>query len=169
MGTSVSGTVFEEKSANIQDGVGRTGGDKKVPMPIMLDLDSDEDDEQGDHIIEKALDKAPEKDLVDLAGILGECFLSTCAVILSLGPKGRISWVFQEGNLVEQLNLCCLFVCLLAGMHNVLNQSQYYNALKGKAQDENSTTTFDGVIKAYQPRIVPDEPDNETNVDECIQ
>lgn len=35
-------------------------------------------------------------------------------------------------------------------MHNVLNQNQYYNALKGKSQDENTGTTFDGVVKAYQ-------------------
>uniref|UniRef100_A0A1I7S893 Tropomodulin n=1 Tax=Bursaphelenchus xylophilus TaxID=6326 RepID=A0A1I7S893_BURXY len=115
------GKVFEEKNPNVQDG--GKGKDKKVPMPIMLDLDSDTEGE-GDDFIEKALDKAPEKDLVDLAGILG--------------------------------------------MHNVLNQTQYYNALKGKAQDEN-TATFDGVIKAYQPRIVPDEPENQTDVDQCIQ
>jgi hypothetical protein len=55
------------------------------------------------------------------------------------------------------------------GMHNVLNQNQYYNALKGKTQDENTGTTFDNVVKAYQPRIVPDEGENETNVDECIK
>lgn len=53
-------------------------------------------------------------------------------------------------------------------MHNVLNQNQYYNALKGKVQDENTGTTFDNVVKAYQPRIVPDEGENETDVDSCI-
>lgn len=37
-------------------------------------------------------------------------------------------------------------------MHNVLNQPQYYNALKGKGQNEETGTTFTGVIKAYQPR-----------------
>lgn len=51
-----------------------------MEMPIELDLDDDEEDLNG------ALQEAPEKDLVDLAGILG--------------------------------------------MHNLLNQSQYYNALK---------------------------------------
>jgi hypothetical protein len=56
-----------------------------------------------------------------------------------------------------------------SGMHNVLNQNQYYNALKGKMQDENTGTTFDGIVKAYQPRIVPDEGENETDVDECIK
>lgn len=51
-----------------------------MEMPIELDLDDDEDD------LDEALHEAPEKDLVDLAGILG--------------------------------------------MHSLLNQSQYYNALK---------------------------------------
>jgi tropomodulin len=97
--------------------------DEKIPMPIMLDVDSDDDN--YDDIVDAALDKAPEKDLVDLAGILG--------------------------------------------MHNVLNQNQYYNALKGKTQDENTGTTFDGIVKAYQPRIVPDEGENETDVDDCIK
>lgn len=54
-------------------------------------------------------------------------------------------------------------------MHNVLNQPQYYNALKGKSQDETGGVSFNGVIKAYQPRVVPDEPENETNVEECIK
>ncbi|KAI6180295.1 Transket-pyr domain-containing protein [Aphelenchoides besseyi] len=91
-------------------------------MPIMLDVDSE--DEEYDTVVEKALDRAPEKDLVDLAGILG--------------------------------------------MHNVLNQNQYYNALKGKQQDDQTGTTFDGIVKAYQPRIIPDEGENETDVDDCI-
>lgn len=41
-------------------------------MPIMLDVDSD--DEDYDTIVDAALDKAPERDLVDLAGILGKFF-----------------------------------------------------------------------------------------------
>lgn len=52
----------------------------------------------------------------------------------------------------------------------MLNQPQYYNALKGRGQDENTGgISFNGVIKAYQPRIVPDEPENETDVDDCIK
>jgi len=54
-------------------------------------------------------------------------------------------------------------------MHNVLNQSQYYNALKGRGQDESTGLSFNGVIKAYQPKIVPDEPENETDVEQCIR
>lgn len=47
-----------------------------MQMPIELDLDDedeneDDDDEYNDEKLEKALDSAPEKDLVDLAGILG--------------------------------------------------------------------------------------------------
>lgn len=103
-----------------------------IEMPIELDLDDEELE------VEDALDYAPEKDLVDLAGILG--------------------------------------------MHNVLNQPQYYNALKGKGQDEITGTTFryahhlfsfilnlSGVIRAYEPKMMPDEPDNETDVDDCIK
>lgn len=52
-----------------------------MEMPIELDLDDDDEDD-----LNEALHKAHEKDLVDLAGILG--------------------------------------------MHNLLNQPQYYNALK---------------------------------------
>lgn len=89
-----------------------------MEMPIELDLDDDDE-------LEEALDYAPEKDLVDLAGILG--------------------------------------------MHNVLNQPQYYNALKGRGQDESTGTTFSGIIRAYEPKVIPDEPDNETDVDDCIR
>ncbi|KAI6210395.1 Tropomodulin [Aphelenchoides besseyi] len=114
------GKVFEE-SENLEPRE-EIKKEEKVPMPIMLDVDSE--DEEYDTVVEKALDRAPEKDLVDLAGILG--------------------------------------------MHNVLNQNQYYNALKGKQQDDQTGTTFDGIVKAYQPRIIPDEGENETDVDDCI-
>uniref|UniRef100_A0A914EMD2 Tropomodulin n=1 Tax=Acrobeloides nanus TaxID=290746 RepID=A0A914EMD2_9BILA len=90
----------------------------EMAMPIELDLD-DEDE------FEVALNHAPERDLVDLAGILG--------------------------------------------MHNVLNQQQYYHAIKGKTQDETTGTTFDGIVRAYEPRIVPEEPENQTDVEECIR
>ncbi|VDL74804.1 unnamed protein product [Nippostrongylus brasiliensis] len=89
-----------------------------MEMPIELDLDDDDD-------LDEALDGAPERDLVDLAGILG--------------------------------------------MHNILNQPQYYNALKGKQQDDHTGTTFAGIIRAYEPKEMPDEPDNETDVDDCIK
>ena len=88
------------------------------PMPIELDLDDDDE-------LDTQLINAPERDLVDLAGILG--------------------------------------------MHNVLNQSQYHNAIKGKAQDENTGVSFNNVVKAYQPRIVPDEGENETDVEDCLK
>lgn len=54
-------------------------------------------------------------------------------------------------------------------MHNVLNQPQYYNVLKGKTQDETTGMTFNGVIKAYKPQIIPDEPENETDIEDCIK
>ena len=54
-------------------------------------------------------------------------------------------------------------------MHNVLNQPQYYNALKGRGQNEETGFSFSGVIKAFQPRVVPDEPENETDVEDCIK
>lgn len=57
----------------------------------------------------------------------------------------------------------------ILGMHNILNQPQYYNALKGKQQDDSTGTTFTGIVRAYEPKIIPDEPDNETDVVECIR
>lgn len=51
----------------------------------------------------------------------------------------------------------------------MLNQPQYYNALKGRAQNEETGFSFSGVIKAFQPRVVPDEPENETDVEDCIK
>ncbi|KJH53267.1 Tropomodulin [Dictyocaulus viviparus] len=103
-----------------EDGGEGTGASRaaRMEMPIELDLDDEEDD------LDRALDGAPERDLVDLAGILG--------------------------------------------MHNILNQPQYYNALKGKQQDD-GMGSFSGVIRAYEPKEMPDEPDNETNVDDCIR
>uniref|UniRef100_A0A915EFG0 Tropomodulin n=1 Tax=Ditylenchus dipsaci TaxID=166011 RepID=A0A915EFG0_9BILA len=40
---------------------------------------------------------------------------------------------------------------------------------QGQNQDENTGISFNGVIKAYQPRVVPDEGENETDVEECIR
>uniref|UniRef100_A0A0N5BWH4 Tropomodulin n=1 Tax=Strongyloides papillosus TaxID=174720 RepID=A0A0N5BWH4_STREA len=98
---------------------------KGMEMPIEVDLDEDsEDGEEEDTDLAEALHKAPERDLVDLAGILG--------------------------------------------MHNVLNQEQYYNALKGKGQDDGTGTSFGSVIRGFEPRIVQDEPENQTNIEECI-
>lgn len=129
------GKVFEPKEGEGPGGCGDSGegtkskDPKSFSMPIELDLDDEEEDEEedeeDDERLEKALDSAPERDLVDLAGILG--------------------------------------------MHNVLNQPQYYNALKGKTQDESTGISFNGVIKAFEPRVVPDEPENETDVEDCIK
>ncbi|CAK5062352.1 unnamed protein product [Meloidogyne enterolobii] len=66
-----------------------------------------------------------------------------------------------EGDLVDLAGIL--------GMHNVLNQPQYYNALKGRGQNEETGFSFNGVIKAFQPRPVPDEPENETDVEDCIR
>lgn len=107
------GKIYEPKGTSIKK---KAGG---MEMPIELDLDDDEDD------LDEALHEAHEKDLVDLAGILG--------------------------------------------MHNLLNQSQYYNALKGKGQDETTGTTFGGVVRAFEAKLLPEEPENLTDVDECIK
>jgi tropomodulin len=116
------GKVYEEEDEEAAAAGGNVSGVLKkkqdnTPMPIELDLDDDEE-------LDTALVSAPERDLVDLAGILG--------------------------------------------MHNVLNQSQYHNAIKGKGQDENTGMSFNNVVKAYQPRAVPDEGENETNVEDCL-
>ncbi|KHJ92620.1 Tropomodulin [Oesophagostomum dentatum] len=122
VGSIFSGKVWEGDAEH----EGQDGGDTRdsgvagMEMPIELDLDDEEEEEY-----EAALDHAPERDLVDLAGILG--------------------------------------------MHNILNQPQYYNALKGKQQDDSTGTTFAGIIRAYEPKEMPDEPDNETDVDDCIK
>uniref|UniRef100_A0AC35TGT6 Tropomodulin n=1 Tax=Rhabditophanes sp. KR3021 TaxID=114890 RepID=A0AC35TGT6_9BILA len=97
---------------------------KSMEMPIEVDLDEESSDDEEDTEVVKMLNVAPEKDLVDLAGILG--------------------------------------------MHNILDQTQYYNALKGKNQDGESGTTFNNVVKSYQPKIPEDEGENETNVEDCI-
>uniref|UniRef100_A0A7E4V0U7 Tropomodulin n=1 Tax=Panagrellus redivivus TaxID=6233 RepID=A0A7E4V0U7_PANRE len=116
------GTVFTEKDEDgTPGGTGASVSSKKAdqaPMPIELDLD--EEDE-----LDTMLVSAPERDLVDLAGILG--------------------------------------------MHNVLNQNQYYNAVKGKGQDDNTGTSFNNVVKAYQPRAVPDEGENLTDVEDVMK
>lgn len=122
------GKVYtDEEEENLQNNA--NSGIGGMEMPIHFDLADPDDDEMSvedeEFVIEKALNKAPEKDLVDLAGILG--------------------------------------------MHSVLNQPQYYNALKGKLQDENSGTTFGCAIPSYQPKCIPDEPENQTDVVDCIK
>ncbi|GMT28438.1 hypothetical protein PFISCL1PPCAC_19735, partial [Pristionchus fissidentatus] len=120
------GKIFEDgedltQAGGAEDGIGGRGGG--MEMPIELDIEDDDDDEDGE--LREALNEAPEKDLVDLAGILG--------------------------------------------MHNLLNQPQYYNALKGRQQDDDSGITFGGLIRAPTQKVIPDEPENETNVDDCIE
>ncbi|CEF65582.1 FI20012p1 [Strongyloides ratti] len=115
--------ISEENQAKTETDIEKKA--KGMEMPIEIDLDEDDDDdEEEDTELAEALHKAPERDLVDLAGILG--------------------------------------------MHNVLNQPQYYNALKGKGQDDGTGTSFGSVIRGFEPRIVQDEPENQTNVEECI-
>ncbi|CAI4227290.1 unnamed protein product [Auanema sp. JU1783] len=117
------GKVFEDEDMTINENMEKgKGGLGDMEMPIELDIEDEDEDEDG---LDEALDGAPERDLVDLAGILG--------------------------------------------MHNILNQPQYYNALKGKRQDDATGTTFSGIIRGYEPKIIPDEPENETNVDDCIE
>ncbi|KAJ1361122.1 Tropomodulin [Parelaphostrongylus tenuis] len=113
------GKVWEGDFGNEDGGDRAASGIAGMEMPIELDFDEEEDD------FKDALDGAPERDLVDLAGILG--------------------------------------------MHNILNQPQYYNALRGRQQDDSTGTTFTGVIRAYEPKETPDEPDNQTDVDDCIK
>uniref|UniRef100_A0A158R5Z0 Tropomodulin n=1 Tax=Syphacia muris TaxID=451379 RepID=A0A158R5Z0_9BILA len=107
------GKVFEPKE---EDKPKQPG---EMEMPIELDVD----DEEGDEGVNDALQQAPEKDLIDLAGILG--------------------------------------------MHHLLSQSQYHNALLGKGQDESSS--FSSVIRASEVKLLPEEPENETDVDDCIK
>lgn len=120
----VRGKVYEEKedATGIDlGGLGVAGEAKGVAgmsMPIELDIDDDEE-------LDALVDAAPERDLVDLAGILG--------------------------------------------MHNLLNQPQYYNALKGKTQDENTGISFTGVCRPFEPKGTPDEGENETDVEDCIK
>ncbi len=99
----------------------RSGAGRGMEMPIELDVDDDDDDEE----LSGALAEAPEKDLVDLAGILG--------------------------------------------MHNMLSQPQYYNALRGKPQDATSGTSFTGIVKAALPKLLPEEGENDTDVDAVIE
>ncbi|VDN53698.1 unnamed protein product, partial [Dracunculus medinensis] len=107
------GKVFQPKK-----GENAEKADGEMEMPIELDVDDDDE-------LDEALNDAPEKDLVDLAGILG--------------------------------------------MHNLLNQPQYYNALKGKSQDESTGTTFRGVVRSFEPKIIPEEPENTTDIEDCIR
>lgn len=41
--------------------------------------------------------------------------------------------------------------------------------LQGKGQDETTGTTFSGVVRAFEAKILPEEPENETDVDDCIK
>jgi tropomodulin len=74
------GKVYEQPPDQPGQGTFRKSGegDDKgdMQMPIELDIDDEEEDEEfnenDEALIEKALKNAPERDLVDLAGILGE-------------------------------------------------------------------------------------------------
>jgi tropomodulin len=70
------GKVFEPKDQPDEGTEGMSSGKGEMHMPIELDIDDEEEEEEfnenDDTVIEKALKNAPERDLVDLAGILGK-------------------------------------------------------------------------------------------------
>ncbi|MCP9260352.1 Tropomodulin [Dirofilaria immitis] len=119
-----------------------------------LDLD-DEDD------LDEALHEAPEKDLVDLAGILGMHNLLNQSQYYN-ALKSSHSFVHandRHGSLKEYS-----LVAGVARTHKKRDCSQ-----EGKGQDETTGTTFSGVVRAFEPKILPEEPENETDVDDCIR
>jgi len=76
---NISGKIFETKQSLDAGDEGGTARKAKgeMQMPIEIDLpDEDDEDEQDEDTsegaINNALDHAPERDLVDLAGILGQ-------------------------------------------------------------------------------------------------
>ena len=100
-----------------------------MEMPIELDVDDDDDD------IAEALHEAPERDLVDLAGILGmhqflsqpqyekallvSCWTSSIAlnciyqkVVFKIFFKIEFSTVFNEYWICRKLNFYSIFFCL---------------------------------------------------------
>ena len=86
-----------------------------MDMPIELDIDDD---------LGAALGDAPEKDLVDLAG--------------------QFVFFFRLPRRYSQSHPSVPLFAGILGMHSMLSQAQYYNALKGKPQDELSGTSFTG-------------------------
>ncbi|KAK6028968.1 Tropomodulin [Ostertagia ostertagi] len=147
-----------------------------------------------DHLLKYLEEKAKsEKDWEDMAGecwleFLGKVWEATAAAnLLKMAPRQRniqrqelLEWRCRLNSiwtmtmiLMEALDGAPGDVSLdlagILGMHNILNQPQYYNALKGKQQDDSTGTTFAGIIRAYEPKETPDEPENDTNVDECIK
>ncbi|CDW54403.1 tropomodulin family protein [Trichuris trichiura] len=77
----------------------------------------------------------------------------------------------------------------ILGMHSMLTQNQYYNALEGKPQDSDSSTfsgrfrlqhflpndqsaqpnNFKAVVKASPLKLLPEEPVNDTDVADCTR
>uniref|UniRef100_A0A5S6QBI1 Tropomodulin n=1 Tax=Trichuris muris TaxID=70415 RepID=A0A5S6QBI1_TRIMR len=56
----------------------------------------------------------------------------------------------------------------ILGMHSMLTQNQYYNAVEGKPQDSDSTS-FSAVVKAAPLKLLPEEPVNDTDVADCTR
>ncbi|XP_021967405.1 tropomodulin isoform X4 [Folsomia candida] len=54
----------------------------------------------------------------------------------------------------------------ILGFHSMMNQEQYNNALLGKEQPK---LGWNGIAKAYQPKALPFEPPNLTDVEKSIQ
>jgi hypothetical protein len=101
----IPGKVYETKDEDDKGGLGI--GDKKkgeMQMPIELDLDDEEDEEDEEEYeedeeidtvkLEKLIDRAPERDLVDLAGILGK-------YILAIIPKRQRGKVFRHAQCTQ--------------------------------------------------------------------
>ncbi|VDO96878.1 unnamed protein product [Soboliphyme baturini] len=58
----------------------------------------------------------------------------------------------------------------ILGMHSMISQAQYYNAVKGKPQEENEKT-FSGEFSfmSSSVKMIPDEPPNDTDVADCMK
>uniref|UniRef100_A0A915IVD9 Tropomodulin n=1 Tax=Romanomermis culicivorax TaxID=13658 RepID=A0A915IVD9_ROMCU len=57
----------------------------------------------------------------------------------------------------------------ILGLHSLLNQTQYYNALAGKQQDPDDMS-FTGIVKCMRPKKKPPEDEhNDTSLDDCVE
>jgi len=66
------------------------------------------------------------------------------------------------------LIICCIYFSSAAilGFHSMMNQEQYHSSLLGKDQPK---LGWNGVAKAYQPKPMPFEPPNMTDVEKSIK
>jgi hypothetical protein len=73
---------------------------------------------------------------------------------------------YKQATFHTHVSMIHFILLAILGFHSMMNQEQYHNSLLGKDQPK---LGWNGIAKAYQPKALPFEPPNMTDVEKSIK